>query len=165
MAAKSPKFEIITKVSVTSFLFIWIGPYLYYGSTVIINICSLGAGIDFRHQNLTSIDVRFWCLKWILALKGSIYTVLMSLDTGQAAGQPRVRGMSTRRPLERSSLPDNMWPSNQETLTRRDLVLVNRLRRWPNFQPPLGQSVIVWLWIFNLQQCELLPLAPLSAHS
>ena len=30
---------------------------------------SLSAGIDFRHQNLTSTDVRFWRLKSIYALK------------------------------------------------------------------------------------------------
>ena len=40
----------------------------YYGYSSINNISN--AGIDFRRQNLTSIDVRFWRLRSVPALKG-----------------------------------------------------------------------------------------------
>ena len=46
----------------------------YYWSTAIRNICnSFSAGTFFRRQNLTSLDVRFWRLKTVPALKGLIY--------------------------------------------------------------------------------------------
>ena len=37
---------------------------------------SFSAGIDFRRQNLTSTDVRFWRLKSIPALKGLSYRTI-----------------------------------------------------------------------------------------
>ena len=45
-----------------------ITPKWVYGD---INIYTLSAGIDFRRQNLMFVDVKFWCLKTVLALKGS----------------------------------------------------------------------------------------------
>ena len=58
-------FEIIIHVLALSTSF----EYLYYGSTAIIIIfCSFSTGIDFRRQNLSSTDVRFWRLKSIPAL-------------------------------------------------------------------------------------------------
>ena len=53
----SLKFEILLHILVSSFWFIWI--LLYY---------SYSAGIDIRHQNLTSTDVRFWRLNSTPAL-------------------------------------------------------------------------------------------------
>ena len=44
--------------------------YICYGSTAIINIYPFIAGIDFRRQNLTSTDFRFWRPKSVPALKG-----------------------------------------------------------------------------------------------
>ena len=41
---------------------------LFYGSTATINILLFGAGVDFRRQNLTSIDVKFGRPKSIPAL-------------------------------------------------------------------------------------------------
>ena len=42
---------------------------------------SYSAGIDFRRQNLTSTDVRFWRLKSIAALQGlmTIFIKLLSI--------------------------------------------------------------------------------------
>ena len=47
--------------------------YLCYVSTVIMNILLFffsSKRIDCRRRNLTSIDIRFWRLKWIPTLKG-----------------------------------------------------------------------------------------------
>ena len=66
-------FEIIINVLVSSFCFIWIpmlwvcGHYEYFKS--------FSAGIVFRRQNLTSVDVRFWRLKTVPELKGLNKTV------------------------------------------------------------------------------------------
>ena len=39
---------------------------LCFGSTAIIHLyINFSTGIDFRRQNLTSVDVRFWRLKSI----------------------------------------------------------------------------------------------------
>ena len=64
------QFEIVINVLVSSFRFIcipmlWVcGHYKYF--------TSFSAGIDFRRQNLTSVDVRFWRPNSIPALKGLI---------------------------------------------------------------------------------------------
>ena len=60
------QFEIIINVLVSSFWFIWIPMLCAYGHYK--NFYSYSAGIDFRRQNLTSTDVRFWWLKSIPAL-------------------------------------------------------------------------------------------------
>ena len=60
------RFEIIITVSVSSFRFIWLPMLWVYGHYTYIY--SSSAGIDFRRQNLTSTDVRFWRLKSIPAL-------------------------------------------------------------------------------------------------
>ena len=57
------QFEIIINVLVSSFCFIWIPQLCVYGHYN-FSIISLWD----RHQNLTSTDVRFWCLKSIPAL-------------------------------------------------------------------------------------------------
>ena len=60
------KFEIIINVSYSF-------ENLCYGSTAILNIfSSYSAWTDFRCQNLTSTDVRFWRLKSIPGLEGLI---------------------------------------------------------------------------------------------
>ena len=55
-------FEIITNVLVISFRFFWI-PMLLLVSGHCKHLLSFSAGIDFRRQNLTSMDVRFLRLK------------------------------------------------------------------------------------------------------
>ena len=62
----SIQFEIIINVSVSSFRFIWIPMLWFYGHYIYFN--SFSGGINFRRQNLTSIDVRFWHLNLIPAL-------------------------------------------------------------------------------------------------
>ena len=77
------QFEVILNVLSSSSRFIWIPmlcvygyynsalfEYLCYGSTVIIIVNSFSAGIDFRRQNLTSIDVKIWRPSLVPALKG-----------------------------------------------------------------------------------------------
>ena len=61
-------FEIVIDVLVSSFWFIWIPMLWVYGHHNFFN--SSSAGIDFRRQNLTSTDVRFWRLKSTPALYG-----------------------------------------------------------------------------------------------
>ena len=60
------QFLIIINVLVSSFHFIWIPILWVYG--LYKYFYSYGMGIDFRRQNLTSTDVRFWHLKSIPAL-------------------------------------------------------------------------------------------------
>ena len=60
------QFEIIINVLFSSFRFIWI-PILWVYD-LYKYFYSYSAGIDFRRQNLTSTDVRFWRLKSIPAL-------------------------------------------------------------------------------------------------
>ena len=62
------QFEIILDVLVTSFRFIWIIRLWVYGHFKYFPCFS--AVTFFRRQNLTSIDVRFWRLKTVPALKG-----------------------------------------------------------------------------------------------
>ena len=61
------QFEIIIKVLVSSFCFIWI-PMLW----VIIQIYSYSAGVYLSRQNLMFTDVRFWRLKSTPHSKGNI---------------------------------------------------------------------------------------------
>ena len=60
------QFEIIINVLVSTFWFIWIPMLWVYGRYKYFY--SHSAGSDFRHQNMTSTDVRFWRLKSIPAL-------------------------------------------------------------------------------------------------
>ena len=60
------QFEIIINVLFSFFWFIWIPMWWVYNQYKFVY--SHSAGIDFKRQNLTSIDVRFWRLKSILAL-------------------------------------------------------------------------------------------------
>ena len=60
------QFEIIINIIVSSFRFIWIPMLWVYGHYNYVY--SFSAGVDFRRQNLTSADVRFWRLKSIPAL-------------------------------------------------------------------------------------------------
>ena len=60
------QFEIIINVLVSSFRFIWIPMLWVYGHYKYITLISVS--IDFKRQNLTSTDVRFWRLKSIHAL-------------------------------------------------------------------------------------------------
>ena len=60
------RFEIIINILVSVFRFIWIPMLWVYGHYKYLN--SYSVGIDFRRQNLTSVDVRFWRLKSIPAL-------------------------------------------------------------------------------------------------
>ena len=62
------QFEIIINVLVSSFQFIWIPMLWVYHHYKYAY--SYSAGIDFRRQNLTSTDVRFWRLMPIPALYG-----------------------------------------------------------------------------------------------
>ena len=62
------QFDIIINVLVSSFWFILIHMLWFCGHYTFFN--SFSAGIDFRRQNLTSTDVRFWRLKTVPALKG-----------------------------------------------------------------------------------------------
>ena len=62
------QFEIIMNVLVSSFRFIWIPMLWVYGHYK--DFYSYMGGVDFRRQNLTSTDVRFWRLKSIPALQG-----------------------------------------------------------------------------------------------
>ena len=65
------KFEIIINVFVTYKLsFICILILWVYGNYTYFNPFS--AGTVFIHQNLTSTDVRFWCIKTVSVLKGLI---------------------------------------------------------------------------------------------
>ena len=71
------RFEIIRNVSVSSFCFIWIPMLWVYGHYKLFN--SFSAGTDFRRQNLTSKDVRFWRLKTVPALKGLLCLAGLSI--------------------------------------------------------------------------------------
>ena len=59
------QYQIILNVLVRSFRFIWIRMLWVYGHLLYI-LYFFVSGINIRHQNLTSIDVRFWRLKSIL---------------------------------------------------------------------------------------------------
>ena len=59
-------FEIVINVLVRSFRFIWIPMLWVYDDYTYFSCYS--ARIEFRRQNLTSTDVRFWRLKSIPAL-------------------------------------------------------------------------------------------------
>ena len=63
------KFENIINVRVISFRFTWIPMLWVHGHYVYFYFYGAG-GVDFRRQNLTSTDVRFWGLKSITALLG-----------------------------------------------------------------------------------------------
>ena len=65
------RFEITINGLVSSFRFILIIHVLWVCDHYIY-IISFSTGGDFRRQNLTSTDVRFWHLKSIPALKGLI---------------------------------------------------------------------------------------------
>ena len=60
------QFEIVKNALVNYFRFIWIPMLWVYVHYKYFH--SYSAGIDFRRQNLTSQDVRFWYLKSIPAL-------------------------------------------------------------------------------------------------
>ena len=62
------QFEIIINVLFSSFWFIWIPMLWVYGHYKYFN--SFSAGIVFIRQNLTSVDVIFWRIKMVPALKG-----------------------------------------------------------------------------------------------
>ena len=64
------QFEIIINVLVSSFWFIWIPMLQVYDHYKYFN--HLSAGTVFILQNLTSTDVRFWRIKTVPALKGSL---------------------------------------------------------------------------------------------
>ena len=63
------QFEIIIDVLVSSFWFLWKTMLWVYGHYKYFN--SFSAGTVFIRQNLTSVDVRFWRIKTVPALKGS----------------------------------------------------------------------------------------------
>ena len=69
---------IIITVLVSSFRFIWIPMLWVYDHYKSFH--SYSAWIDFRLQNLTSTDVRFWRLKSIPALWGLKSMCLMMID-------------------------------------------------------------------------------------
>ena len=62
------QFEITINFLVCSFSVIWIPMLWVYGHYNYFN--SVSTGIDFIRQNPTSVDVRFWRMKTIPALKG-----------------------------------------------------------------------------------------------
>ena len=53
---------------------------LSMGVRPLYNFNSFIAGIDFRRQNLTSVDVRFWRLKSILAIEWLKNSILISSE-------------------------------------------------------------------------------------
>ena len=61
------QFEIVRYFLVSSFCFTWIPMLWVYGHY--IYFYSYSAGINFRRQNLTTTDVRFWRLKSVPALE------------------------------------------------------------------------------------------------
>ena len=61
------QFQIIINVLVRYIRFIWIPMFRVYGNYIFLNYFS--AGTNFGRQNLTSMDVRFWHLKTVPALK------------------------------------------------------------------------------------------------
>ena len=68
------KFEIIRNVLVISFRFIWISMVWVYVHYIYIN--SFSAEIVFRRQSLTYVDVRFWRLKTVPALRELIFNYI-----------------------------------------------------------------------------------------
>ena len=61
-------FVVIINVHVSSFRFIWIPMLWVYGHYTCFN--SFSVRNVFKRLNLTSTDVRFWCIKTVRALKG-----------------------------------------------------------------------------------------------
>ena len=84
----------IIHVLFRSFCFLWISMLRVYGHYKKHDFFSVG--VNFRRQNLTSVDVRFWRLKTIPTLKGSI-TLWLSYSSKMVTDKnwvffPRVRG-------------------------------------------------------------------------
>ena len=63
------QFEITINDLVSSYWFIWIPKCMLWVYGHMKYFYSYSADIDFSRQNLTSVDVRFWRLKSIPALK------------------------------------------------------------------------------------------------
>ena len=82
------QFEILTNVLVSSFCFVWMLKSRVCGHLKCFY--SLSAETVFRRQNLTSLDVRFWRLKTVPALKGLRHNgdILILLTQGIFLGWP-----------------------------------------------------------------------------
>ena len=108
------QFEIIINVLFSSFRFIWIPMLWVYGHYKYFN--SFSAGTVFIRQNLTSTDVRFWCIKTVPALKGLKHTQPQKAHLGDIFCMlfaDKVHAITHHNRIEVSSAIIRMYPCHE----------------------------------------------------